>query len=161
MVTDQCKFNEVRVLVNTLKQSQNGCHFTDVFKCLSGDKPLSEPMMGLSYWPIYFSTLPQWVNCNQHLRDFLWKYNISMAWCKTAVTPVPSHYLIQCWNIVNLNLKDKLQSNLKRNSYIFIQENAFENAVCKNGGHLVSAQCANWANYEPVQWSIYTVKPLI
>ena len=33
---------------------------------------------------------------------------------------VPSPYLNQCWNIVNL----------KWNSYIFIQENAFENVVC-------------------------------
>ena len=35
------------------------------------------------------------------------------------------------WNIVNLNLRNKLQWNLKRNSGIFIQENAFENVVCE------------------------------
>ena len=42
-----------------------------------------------------------------------------------------SHYLNQCWNIVNWTLRNKLQWNLKRNSYIFIQENAFENGVCE------------------------------
>ena len=36
--------------------------------------------------------------------------------------PAPSHYLNQCWNIVNWTLSDKLQWNLKRNSNIFIQE---------------------------------------
>ena len=37
------------------------------------------------------------------------------------------HYLNQCWNIVNWTLGKKLQWNLNRNLYIFIQENAFEN----------------------------------
>ena len=36
--------------------------------------------------------------------------------------PAPSHYLNQCWNIVNGTLRNKLQWNPKRNSYIFIQE---------------------------------------
>ena len=35
----------------------------------------------------------------------------------------------QCWNIVNWTLGNRLQWNLNRNSYIFIQENAFENVV--------------------------------
>ena len=44
-------------------------------------------------------------------------------------------YLNQCWNIVNLNLRNKIQWNLKRNSYIFIQENAFR---LRNGVHFIS-----------------------
>ena len=43
-----------------------------------------------------------------------------MAW--TA----PSHYLNQCWNIVNWALGNKHQWNLNRILYIFIQENVFE-----------------------------------
>ena len=43
----------------------------------------------------------------------------------------PSHFLIQCWDIINSNLRNKLLWNLKRNSYIFIQENAFEYVVCE------------------------------
>ena len=39
----------------------------------------------------------------------------------------PSHDLNQCSNIVNLNLGNKLQWNLKRKLYIFILEHAFEN----------------------------------
>ena len=37
----------------------------------------------------------------------------------------PSHYLNQCWNIVNWSLGNKLQWNFSRNSNIFIKENAF------------------------------------
>ena len=43
----------------------------------------------------------------------------------------PSHYLNQCWNIVNWTLGNKLQWNLNQNPNIFIQENAFENGVCE------------------------------
>ena len=44
---------------------------------------------------------------------------------------LPSHYLNQCWNIVNWTLGNKLQWNFNQNSNIFIQENAFENGVCE------------------------------
>ena len=61
-------------------------------------------------WCIYALIIHQW------FRRWL------VAWS------APSHYLNQCWNIVNWN---KLQWNHNRNSYIFIQENAFENVVRK------------------------------
>ena len=38
--------------------------------------------------------------------------------------------LNQCWNIVNWTLRNKSLWNFNQNSYIFIQENAFENVVC-------------------------------
>ena len=41
-----------------------------------------------------------------------------------------SHYLKQCWNIVNWTLRNKLQWNFNRNSNIFTQENVFESIVC-------------------------------
>ena len=74
---------------------------------------------------------------------------------------VPSHYLNQCWNIVIWILGNKLQSNLNRNLYIFIQENAFENAVWKMVATLSRPQCVNslWSNTitAPVQrpWKIW------
>ena len=61
----------------------------------------------------------------------------------------PSHYLNQCRNIVDWTLRNKLQWNFKRNSYIFIQENAFENVVWKMAaiclGLNVLSQLAKWA----------------
>ena len=55
----------------------------------------------------------------------------------------PSHYSNQCGNnIVNSKLRNKLQWNLKWTSYIFFQENAFENVVCKMAAILSHPQCA-------------------
>ena len=63
-----------------------------------------------------------------------------MAWRR----PGASHYLNQCWNIVNLAIWNKLQWNLKRNWYIFIQENAFENVVRKLAAILSPPQCIKY-----------------
>ena len=54
---------------------------------------------------------------------------------------VPSHYLNQCWDIFNSNLSNKFQWNLKRNSHICIQENAFENVACETAAILSRPQC--------------------
>ena len=53
----------------------------------------------------------------------------------------PSHFMNQCWNIVNWTLRNKLQWNLNRNSNIFIQENALENVVCEMASILPRPQC--------------------
>ena len=49
---------------------------------------------------------------------------------------------------VNLTLRNKFQWNLKRNLYIFIQENAFETVVYEMASILSRPQCINvpWAN---------------
>ena len=52
-----------------------------------------------------------------------------------------SHYLIQCWNIVNWTPRNKLQGNFHWNIYVFIQENMFEN-MCKMASILSRPQCA-------------------
>ena len=64
--------------------------------------------------------------------------------CVSKLTIKPlSHYLNQCWKFVNLNLRNKIQWNLKRNSCIFIQENAFQNVVCEMASILPLPQCVN------------------
>ena len=55
----------------------------------------------------------------------------------------PSHYLNQCWDIVNWTPGNKLQWNFNHNSNIFIQENAFENVVCEMASILSRPQCVN------------------
>ena len=52
----------------------------------------------------------------------------------------PSHYLNQCWNIVNWTLRNKLLWNFNRNSNIFIQQNALENVVCEMASILSGPQ---------------------
>ena len=53
----------------------------------------------------------------------------------------PSHDLNQRWNMVNETLTNKLQWDINRNSYIFIQENALENVVCEMASILSRPQC--------------------
>ena len=48
----------------------------------------------------------------------------------------PSHYLNQCWNIINWTFRDKFQWNLNRNLFICIQGNASENIVCEKAAIL-------------------------
>ena len=43
----------------------------------------------------------------------------------------PSHYLNQCWVIVNWTLRNKLQWIFSPKSNFFIQETAFEDVVCQ------------------------------
>ena len=54
----------------------------------------------------------------------------------------PSHYLNQCWNMVNETLRN-IQWNINRNSYIFIKENGLENVVCEMTSILSRPQCVN------------------
>ena len=65
----------------------------------------------------------------------------------------PSHYLNECWNIVNWNPRNKLQWNINRNSYIFVQDNALENVIWKIAAILSRPQCVNWTLGNKLQWN--------
>ena len=54
----------------------------------------------------------------------------------------PSHYLNQCWNIVNRTLRNKLRWKFYRSSNISIGENTFENVVCETVSISSRPQCA-------------------
>ena len=58
-----------------------------------------------------------------------------------GVMPSPETMLVYC----QLELKEQTSLKSNRNSNIFIQEDAFENILCKNGGHLVSV--LKWLNH--------------
>ena len=68
------------------------------------------------------------------IMDYYWLWLV--AWL------MPSHHLNQWWDIVNWTLRNKLQWNFNRNSYIFIK-NAFESVVCKISAILSRPQCVN------------------
>ena len=55
----------------------------------------------------------------------------------------PGHYLNQYWNIVEWELRNKFQWNLKQNQYILIQENAFENIAWRMAAIWSRPQCVN------------------
>ena len=77
---------------------------------------------------------------------------------------MPSHYLNQCCNVINSNLRSKPKWNLKRNLYIFIQEDAFENVVCQNSGHFVQGQMSfnehlgTWIHLNAATYLIFRYK---
>ena len=56
----------------------------------------------------------------------------------------PSHYLSQCWDIVNWTLRNKLHWYFKPNSSTFIQKNANKNVVRKMSAILSRPQCIEW-----------------
>ena len=47
-------------------------------------------------------------------------------------------------------LGTKLQWNFNQNTKFFIQENAFENIVCQNGGHFVQVEGDELSTVKPV-----------
>ena len=63
-----------------------------------------------------------------------------LAWTSWSAL---SHYLNLGWIIVNWTLRNKFQWNFNQNSYIFIQENAFEKVVWKMAAILSRPQCVN------------------
>ena len=67
-------------------------------------------------------------------------YSINIPYLNGLIS---SHCLNQCWYSVNYTLRNKLQWNLNRNSYIFIQENAFENVVSEMASILFRPQCVD------------------
>ena len=78
---------------------------------------------------------------------------------------MPSHYLNQCWFIANQILRNNIQWNFNRKLNIFIQENAFQNVVCKMVTILSWPQCVNWksSSYEIIihgEWAIGVVNTL-
>ena len=93
-------------------------------------------------------------------------FQISSQWQKTVMSickltiivprSAPSHYLNQCWNIVNLNLSKKVQWNSNQNSYIFIQENVIQNIIWKMAAILSRHQCV-----EPslLNWTAFSKPP--
>ena len=56
---------------------------------------------------------------------------------------MPSHYLNQCWVIVNWTLRNKLQWNLSRNTKVFIDKNAFKIVVCEMAAILSRGRWVN------------------
>ena len=56
---------------------------------------------------------------------------------------VPSHYLKQCWVIVNWTFRNNRQWNVNQNTKLFIHENASENIVCEMAAFLSKGRWVN------------------
>ena len=67
-------------------------------------------------------------------------------WIRSALAQImaysaPSHYLNQCWVIVNWTNSNKVQCTFNQNSNFFIQENAFENVACEIAAIFSRREC--------------------
>ena len=60
----------------------------------------------------------------------------------------PSHYLNQCWDIINWAIGNKLQWNFDQNTKRFIHENASENIVCETASILSRGRRINNTHQE-------------
>ena len=58
---------------------------------------------------------------------------------------VPSHYLNQCWIIVNWTLRDTIRWNFSQKSNFFIRENVLENVICEVAA-ILSRRVSEWLN---------------
>ena len=72
-----------------------------------------------------------------YMRQHIGSALVQIMACRLSAA---SHYLNQCWRIVNWTLGNKFQWNLSRNSHTSIQENSIENAVCQIGGLFVQGR---------------------
>ena len=76
--------------------------------------------------------------------------NLSHHWFRywLFANTAPSHYLNQCWNIVNWTLRNRLIWKLNRNWYILNSRKCIWKCRLENGGHFVSASmCFNSARH--------------
>ena len=100
------------------------------------------------------STLNQWPKVFHRIQITLihWGWEMHIRVSKLTVTGsdngllpwwVTHYYLNQCWNIVDLVLRNKIQWNDNCNLFIFIQENAFEYVVCEMAAILSQPQYVN------------------
>ena len=96
-----------------------------------------------SEWVIKFSLSPTVMWCGR-----FWSTLVQvMAWCLMA----PSHYLNQCWLIVNWTQGLELQWKINQYTRPFILENAFENVICKLVAILFRPQSVN-GDYPGQHW---------
>ena len=63
-----------------------------------------------------------------YMRQWIGSALVQIMACRLSA---PSHYLNQCWIIVNWTFGDRLQWNFDKNTNFFIHKNASENIVCK------------------------------
>ena len=105
--------------INSFPPRQNGCHFADeIFRRIFvNEKFCTLIKVSLEFVP------------ERPIKIHWGRVTHICAWS------APSHFLNQCWDIVNWILRNKRQWNFNRYSSIFIQENAFENVFNIGSGN--------------------------
>ena len=76
---------------------------------------------------------------------------LTHLWWWLVAWSTPSHYLNQCWHIVNWTLRNKLQWNSNQNTKLFIHENAFQNVIWEMAAILFRRRWVN-AQGQDISW---------
>ena len=99
-------------------------------------------MCSLHVWEATTSAFSLWITPQISMRACLYAYSLM--------------HLNQCWNIVNLALRNKLIWNVNRNSYMFIREIAFETVVCEMAVIFDRSQWViSFCMKKPQQWPYF------
>ena len=83
---------------------------------------------------------------------------VSICW-DNSLAPIlaPSHYLTQCWIIINWILKNKFHWHLNQNIALCIHQNASDNIVCEMAATLSRGR---WVNVEQTSVTATTHIPV-
>ena len=100
-------------------------------------------------WSLYCYTvhpgdayMHQWIGSSL-LQLIHWGRVIYASVNLPSLVQIMAWHLNRCWNIDDLTLGNKIQWNINRNSYIFIQRYAFEYVICEMVAILSWHQCVN------------------
>ena len=92
--------------------------------------------------------LPSW----SQMSKFFGRCNLLTHWQWLVAWSAPSHCLNQCWDIVNLTLRNKLQWNINQSAKLFIHQNVFENVICEIASVLSRGRWVNSLGPSDVIW---------
>ena len=82
------------------------------------------------------------VNSMMSQMNYICISKLTIIGSDNGLSPVRCQAII--WTIiVNWTLRNKIKWNFNQNSYIFIQENVFENVICEMAAILSQHQCVN------------------
>ena len=87
------------------------------------------------------------IHCAALMRQGIWS---ALVHIMVVTYSVPSHYVNQCWVIVNWTLRNKLQWNFNKKGKLFVHENASETIVCEMVDILSRER---WVNYYDMKTS--------
>ena len=78
--------------------------------------------------------------CATYMCQWIRTASVQIMACRLLV---PSHYLNQCWFILNWTLRNKFHWNFNQNTKSFIHKNASESIVCEMGAILSRGRWVN------------------
>ena len=126
-----------------------------------------QPLTNLSIYTLRITTfricaLKRCMHDNNDNRFYSFDYLLISLYCRiyasmnqvrigsdNGLSPhsAPSHYLNQCWVLINWTLRNNHQWNFNQNTKLFIHKNVSENIVCEMVAKLLKVLSLTWYMY--------------